>query len=72
MKLTLPTWLTLLRIVMIPVLVLVFYLPYTWTNFASAAIFGLARSPTGSMAGSHAATSWSRPSAPSSTRSRTS
>lgn len=42
MKLTLPTWLTLLRIVMIPVLVLVFYLPYTWTNFASAAIFGLA------------------------------
>lgn len=42
MKLTLPTWLTLLRIVMIPVLVLVFYLPYKWTNFASAAIFGLA------------------------------
>ena len=31
MKLTLPTWLTLLRIVMIPVLVLVFYLPYKWT-----------------------------------------
>jgi len=27
---------------LIPVLVLVFYLPYTWTNFASAAIFGLA------------------------------
>ena len=42
MKLTVPTWLTLLRIVMIPVLVLVFYLPYTWTNFASAAVFGLA------------------------------
>lgn len=42
MKLTLPTWLTLLRIVMIPVLVLVFYLPYKWTNFASAAVFGLA------------------------------
>ena len=42
MKLTLPTWLTLLRIVMIPVLVLVFYLPYKWTNFACAAIFGLA------------------------------
>jgi len=42
MKLTLPTWLTLLRILMIPVLVLVFYLPYKWTNFASAAIFGLA------------------------------
>lgn len=42
MKLTIPTWLTLLRIVMIPVLVVVFYLPYSWTNFASAAIFGLA------------------------------
>jgi len=27
MKLTVPTWLTLLRIVLIPVLVLVFYLP---------------------------------------------
>ncbi|MCD7098831.1 CDP-diacylglycerol--glycerol-3-phosphate 3-phosphatidyltransferase [Stenotrophomonas sp. MMGLT7] len=42
MKVTIPTWLTLLRIVMIPVLVLVFYLPYKWTNFACAAIFGLA------------------------------
>lgn len=42
MKLTVPTWLTLLRIVMIPVLVLVFYLPYQWTNFACAAVFGLA------------------------------
>jgi CDP-diacylglycerol--glycerol-3-phosphate 3-phosphatidyltransferase len=42
MKLTLPTWLTLLRIVMIPVLVLVFYLPFKWTNFASAGIFILA------------------------------
>ena len=42
MKLTVPTWLTLLRIVMIPVLVLVFYLPYKWTNFAAATIFALA------------------------------
>ncbi len=42
MKLTIPTWLTLLRILMIPVLVVVFYLPYSWTNFAAAAIFGLA------------------------------
>jgi len=42
MKLTIPTWLTLLRILMIPVLVLVFYLPYTWTNFASAGVFILA------------------------------
>ena len=39
MKLTIPTMLTLLRIVMIPVLAVVFYLPYGWTNFASAAVF---------------------------------
>lgn len=42
MKLTVPTLLTLARIVMIPVLVLVFYLPYAWSNFASAAVFALA------------------------------
>ena len=42
MKLTLPTALTLLRIVLIPVLVLVFYLPHGWTNFASAFVFALA------------------------------
>ena len=42
MTLTLPTVLTLLRILLIPVLVLVFYLPYGWTNFASAAIFAFA------------------------------
>ena len=42
MKLTVPTMLTLARIVMIPVLVLVFYLPYRWSNFATAAVFALA------------------------------
>jgi CDP-diacylglycerol---glycerol-3-phosphate 3-phosphatidyltransferase len=42
MKLTIPTWLTLLRIMLIPVLVLVFYLPYKWTNFGAAFIFILA------------------------------
>lgn len=42
MKLTVPTLLTLARIVMIPVLVLVFYLPYAWTNFACAGLFALA------------------------------
>jgi CDP-diacylglycerol---glycerol-3-phosphate 3-phosphatidyltransferase len=42
MKLTVPTWLTLLRIVLIPVLVLVFYLPFKWTNFAAAFVFILA------------------------------
>ena len=39
MKLTIPTWLTLLRILMIPVLVAVFYLPYAWTNFATVFVF---------------------------------
>ena len=42
MKLTVPTILTLLRIVLIPVLVAVFYLPYKWTNFAAAFIFAFA------------------------------
>jgi len=42
MKLTIPTWITLLRILLIPVLVLVFYLPFQWTNFAAALIFGFA------------------------------
>ena len=42
MKLTIPTLLTLLRIALIPVLVLVFYLPFSWTNFAAAGIFALA------------------------------
>ena len=42
MKMTVPTMLTLLRIVLIPVLVVVFYLPYKWTNFAAALVFALA------------------------------
>ena len=41
MKLTIPTILTLFRIALIPVLVLVFYLPYPWTNFATAFLFAL-------------------------------
>src|SRR5690606_31879288 len=36
-----PTLLTLFRIALIPVLVVVFYLPYGWTNFAAAFIFAL-------------------------------
>jgi len=39
---TLPTQLTLLRIFLIPVFVVVFYLPYEWSSVAGAAIFGLA------------------------------
>lgn len=42
MKLTVPTMLTLLRMLLIPVLVLVFYLPYSWTNFAASLVFVMA------------------------------
>ncbi len=38
---TLPTMLTLLRIVFIPVFIAVFYLPYPWINEALAGIFAL-------------------------------
>lgn len=39
--LNLPNILTLFRIALIPVLVLVFYLPYGWTHFAAALIFAI-------------------------------
>jgi CDP-diacylglycerol--glycerol-3-phosphate 3-phosphatidyltransferase len=42
MKLTVPTILTLLRIALVPVLVLVFYLPVSWSNVACMIIFVLA------------------------------
>lgn len=42
MSLTIPTLLTLLRIVMIPVLVVVVYLPVDWANLAAVIIFILA------------------------------
>ena len=42
MKLTFPMILTLLRIALIPVLVLFFYLPYDWAPLATAAVFILA------------------------------
>jgi CDP-diacylglycerol--glycerol-3-phosphate 3-phosphatidyltransferase len=42
MKWNVPNVLTLLRIVLIPVFVLVFYAPYAWSNLVSAAVFGLA------------------------------
>jgi CDP-diacylglycerol--glycerol-3-phosphate 3-phosphatidyltransferase len=41
MKVTVPTILTLFRILLIPVLILVFYVPQPWTNFAAAAVFVL-------------------------------
>ena len=42
MKLTLPTLVTLFRISLIPLLVIVFYLPFSWANLAAACIFALA------------------------------
>lgn len=42
MQWTIPNILTFLRIVLIPVLVVVFYLPMPWSYQASALIFGLA------------------------------
>ena len=42
MQLTFPMILTLLRIALIPVLVLFFYLPYVWASLATAAVFILA------------------------------
>ena len=39
MKLTVPTILTLLRIALVPVLVLVFYLPFSWANVVATVIF---------------------------------
>ena len=39
MQLTLPTMLTLLRIALVPVLVLFFYLPYSWSNLACVILF---------------------------------
>ena len=42
MSMTIPTILTLLRIALVPVLVLFFYLPVHWSNLACAVIFVLA------------------------------
>ncbi len=42
MQMTQPTLLTLLRIALVPVLVVVFYLPYAWSNVACVVIFVLA------------------------------
>jgi len=39
MTLTLPTMLTLLRIALVPVLVILFYLPFHWSNVACVVVF---------------------------------
>ena len=42
MRWTIPNILTLLRIALIPVFLLVYYLPFSWSNVLTTAIFGLA------------------------------
>lgn len=42
MRFTVPTMLTLLRIGLIPVFAVLFYLPVGWAPFATTAVFGLA------------------------------
>lgn len=42
MHFNLPTWLTLVRIILIPVMVFLFYLPWGYAHLACAAIFGIA------------------------------
>ena len=39
---TIPNILTVLRIALIPVFVVVYYLPYSWNHLAATALFGLA------------------------------
>ncbi|NCF35722.1 MAG: CDP-diacylglycerol--glycerol-3-phosphate 3-phosphatidyltransferase [Gammaproteobacteria bacterium] len=42
MKVTLPTAITLFRIALIPLFVLVFYLPFAWANVVATVIFAIA------------------------------
>jgi CDP-diacylglycerol--glycerol-3-phosphate 3-phosphatidyltransferase len=42
MRWTIPNILTILRIALIPVLMLVYYLPFSWSHLLTAAVFGLA------------------------------
>ena len=42
MHINLPTWLTLFRVALLPVMVLVFYLPFTGHNITAAIVFVLA------------------------------
>jgi CDP-diacylglycerol---glycerol-3-phosphate 3-phosphatidyltransferase len=42
MRINLPTWLTLFRVALLPVMVLVFYLPFHGHNLSAAVVFALA------------------------------
>ena len=42
MRINLPTWLTLFRVLLLPIMVVAFYLPFRWASYAAAAVFVLA------------------------------
>src|SRR3569833_2400570 len=42
MRINLPTWLTLFRVALLPVMVVVFYVPFRGHNITAAIVFGLA------------------------------
>lgn len=42
MRINLPTWITLFRVVLLPVMVVVFYAPFSGANLAAAGVFVLA------------------------------
>lgn len=42
MRINLPTWLTLFRVALLPVMVVIFYLPVSWSSVAATAVFLLA------------------------------
>lgn len=42
MRVTVPTAITFFRVFLIPVFVVIFYLPYSWTNVLATAVFALA------------------------------
>ena len=42
MRLTIPTLLTLARILLVPIFVVIFYLPMSWASEAAALVFALA------------------------------
>jgi hypothetical protein len=43
-----PNLITVLRVLLIPIFILLFYLPYHWSYLASASVFALPPRPTGS------------------------
>gem|GEM_PF-5964355 len=42
-----PNLITVLRVLLIPIFILLFYLPYHWSYMAASSVFALAAAPTG-------------------------